>query len=76
MSWLPPDCVRLLLRHVVTPLSRPTLITVGVFSAPFEMERLAAVHLGPGAGEVTGLYTSQWHLLMAGYVRRALRCPA
>jgi hypothetical protein len=35
------------LRHVVTPLSGPALITVGVFSAPFEMERLPGplIHL-------------------------------
>ena len=63
------------LRHVVVPLSRPALITVGIFSALFEWNDF----LGPliylndsrqftlalGLAEFTGLYTSQWHLLMA-----------
>jgi multiple sugar transport system permease protein len=63
------------LLHVVIPLSRPALITVGIFSALFEWNDF----LGPliylndsrqftlslGLAEFTGLYTSQWHLLMA-----------
>lgn len=63
------------LRHVVVPLSRPALITVAIFSALFEWNDF----LGPliylndsrqftlalGLAEFTGLYTSQWHLLMA-----------
>ena len=63
------------LRHVVVLLSRPALITVGIFSALFEWNDF----LGPliylndsrqftlalGLAEFTGLYTSQWHLLMA-----------
>lgn len=63
------------LRHVVMPLSRPALITVAIFSALFEWNDF----LGPliylndsrqftlalGLAEFTGLYTSQWQLLMA-----------
>ena len=63
------------LRHVVVPLSRPALITVGIFSSLFEWNDF----LGPliylndsrrftlalGLAEFTGIYTSQWHLLMA-----------
>ncbi len=63
------------LRHVVVPLSRPALITVAIFTALFEWNDF----LGPliylndsrqftlalGLAEFTGLYTSQWHLLMA-----------
>ena len=61
--------------HVIIPLSRPALITVAIFSA------LGAWNdfLGPllylndsrmytlalGLAEFTGLYSSQWHLLMA-----------
>ena len=63
------------LRHVVVPLSRAALITVVIFSTLFEWNDF----LGPliylndsrrytlalGLAEFTGLYTSQWHLLMA-----------
>ncbi|MCY4441309.1 MAG: carbohydrate ABC transporter permease [Deltaproteobacteria bacterium] len=63
------------LRHVIVPLSRPALITVGIFSSLFEWNDF----LGPliylndsrrftlalGLAEFTGIYTSQWHLLMA-----------
>ena len=61
--------------HVIVPLSRPALFTVAIFSA------LGAWNdfLGPllylndsrkytlalGLAEFTGLYNSQWHLLMA-----------
>jgi multiple sugar transport system permease protein len=61
--------------HIIIPLSRPALITVAIFST------LGAWNdfLGPliylndsrqftlalGLAEFTGLYTSQWHLLMA-----------
>ncbi|MCY4353630.1 MAG: carbohydrate ABC transporter permease [Truepera sp.] len=63
------------LRFVIVPLSRPALITVAIFSTLFEWNDF----LGPliylndsrqftlalGLAEFTGLYTSQWHLLMA-----------
>ena len=63
------------LRHVIVPLSRAALITVVIFSTLFEWNDF----LGPliylndsrrytlalGLAEFTGLYTSQWHLLMA-----------
>ena len=61
--------------HIIIPLSRPALITVGIFSALAEWNDF----LGPliylndsrkftialGLAEFTGLYSSQWHLLMA-----------
>ena len=63
------------LRHVVVPLSRPALITVGIFSALFEwndflrpliyLNDSRQFTLALGLAEFTGLYTSQWHLLMA-----------
>ena len=64
-----------ILWHIIIPLSRPALITVGIFSALAEWNDF----LGPliylndsrkftialGLAEFTGLYSSQWHLLMA-----------
>ena len=61
--------------YVVVPLSRPALITVAIFAALNAWNDF----LGPliylndsrnftlalGLAEFTGLYTSQWHLLMA-----------
>lgn len=61
--------------HVILPLSRPALITVGIFSTLFVWND----YLGPliylndsdkytlalGLTQFMGLYTSQWHLLMA-----------
>jgi len=64
-----------ILWHIIIPLSRPALITVGIFSTLAEWNDF----LGPliylndsrkftialGLAEFTGLYSSQWHLLMA-----------
>ncbi len=61
--------------HIIVPLSRPALITVAIFSVLFEwndfLEPLIYLNdsrkytLALGLAEFTGLYTSQWHLLMA-----------
>lgn len=64
-----------ILWHVIVPLSRPALITVALFGTMFVWND----YLGPliylndsdkftlalGLTQFTGLYTSQWHLLMA-----------
>lgn len=62
------------LGHVVVPLSRPALITVGIFSL-FEWNDFLApliylndsrrFTLALGLAEFTGIYTSLRHLLMA-----------
>ncbi len=61
--------------YVIVPLSRPALITVVIFATLFEwndfLEPLIYINrssqhtLALGLAEFTGLYTSQWHLLMA-----------
>lgn len=64
-----------ILWHIIVPLSRPALIAVAIFSALASWNDF----LGPliylndsrnftlalGLAEFTGLYSSQWHLLMA-----------
>lgn len=61
--------------HIIVPLSRPALVTVAIFSGLFVWNDF----LGPliylndsrkftlalGLAEFTGLYRSEWHLLMA-----------
>ena len=61
--------------YVIVPLSRPALITVLIFATLFEwndfLEPLIYINrstdntLALGLAEFTGLYTAQWHLLMA-----------
>ncbi len=61
--------------HIILPLSRPALATVAILSGlsswerlprPSRLsERLGQIHSGAGLSEFTGLYSSQWNLLMA-----------
>ena len=61
--------------HVIVPLSRPALITVAIFSALgawndflgplMYLNESSKYTLALGLAEFTGLYSSQWHLLMA-----------
>jgi multiple sugar transport system permease protein len=64
-----------ILWHVIVPLSRPALITVAIFSALgawndflgplMYLNESSKYTLALGLAEFTGLYSSQWHLLMA-----------
>ncbi len=61
--------------YVIVPLSRPALITVVIFATLFEwndflepliyIQRSSQNTLALGLAEFIGLYTAQWHLLMA-----------
>jgi multiple sugar transport system permease protein len=61
--------------HIIIPLSRPALITVAIFSTLnawndflgplIYLNDSRQYTLALGLAEFTGLYTSQWHLLMA-----------
>ncbi len=61
--------------HIIIPLSRPALITVAIFSTLnawndflgplIYLNDSRQFTLALGLAEFTGLYTSQWHLLMA-----------
>jgi multiple sugar transport system permease protein len=61
--------------HIILPLSRPALITVAIFSTLnawndflgplIYLNDSRQYTLALGLAEFTGLYTSQWHLLMA-----------
>lgn len=61
--------------HVVVPLSKPALITVAILSGLASwndfldpliyLQDSSQFTLALGLSEFTGLYTSQWHLLMA-----------
>lgn len=61
--------------HIIVPLSRPALITVGIFSALdtwndflnplIYLNDSRKFTLALGLNEFTGLYSSEWHLLMA-----------
>ncbi|GAC1353446.1 MAG: carbohydrate ABC transporter permease [Herpetosiphon sp.] len=63
------------LRYIIVPLSRPALITVGIFSALstwndflnplIYLNDSRKFTLALGLYEFTGLYSSEWHLLMA-----------
>ena len=64
-----------ILWHVIMPLSRPALITVALFSGMdawndflgplIYLNSSDKYTLALGLNQFTGLYTSQWHLLMA-----------
>lgn len=61
--------------HVIVPLSKPALITVAILSGLASwndfldpliyLQDSSQFTLALGLSEFTGLYTSQWHLLMA-----------
>jgi multiple sugar transport system permease protein len=61
--------------HIILPLSRPALATVAIFSGLSSwndfLDPLIYLNdsgkytLALGLSEFTGLYSSQWHLLMA-----------
>jgi multiple sugar transport system permease protein len=64
-----------ILRHVIVPLSRPALITVAIFAGIFAwndflgpliyLNDSSKFTLALGLADFTGLYRSEWHLLMA-----------